>query len=323
MRIEADAPSNIALIKYMGKSDPSVNHPTNSSFSFSLEHLRTRVVLEPTQEASDRWEPLENASALNLSEKGRQRFLKHFEFLKSTLKIPGHYVLRSGNNFPSDCGLASSASSFAALTQAALILGRECSVEKDWVESLSLSERAELSRRGSGSSCRSFVGPFALWTERGVEEVRLPRSNWHHSVIVVEDRQKEISSSEAHKKVTESLLFQGRAERAQVRLQQLLEALQIQNWKRAYEICWSEFWDMHALFETCEPSFGYMTPESLWVLNQIRNFWKSQGDGPLVTMDAGANVHLLYREDQSHMAQAFHREFSNTFKVISSFEGPV
>lgn len=322
MRVLAEAPSNIALIKYMGKIDSEKNRPTNSSLSFTLDHLRTRVVLESSDTPNDVWSSLdaEGFTPLQLSESGSQRFLKHFAFLKQTLKIPGNYRILSANSFPSDCGLASSASSFAALTRAAVELGKQVSIERDWVESLTEAEHAELSRQGSGSSCRSFLSPFALWTERGVEPVNLPRPQWLHSVVIVESEKKDVSSSQAHKRVSESLLFKGRPERAEHRLEKLIEVLTLQQWAEAFEICWAEFWDMHALFETSQPSFGYMHPESLWVLNQIRQIWKMQKDGPLVTMDAGANVHLLYREDQVELSRLLHAEFSKQFSVISSFE---
>jgi diphosphomevalonate decarboxylase len=33
-------------------------------------------------------------------------------------------------------------------------------------------------------------------------------------------------------------------------------------------------------------------------LTVLHKSWSEKGDGPLITMDAGSNVHLLYREDQ-------------------------
>ena len=45
----ASAPSNIALIKYMGKTDEQDNRPTNRSLSYTLNHLRTTVELTPSK----------------------------------------------------------------------------------------------------------------------------------------------------------------------------------------------------------------------------------------------------------------------------------
>lgn len=69
---------------------------------------------------------------------------------------------------------------------------------------------------------------------------------------------------------------------------------------------------MHALFESSRPVFGYMSAGSMEVLNMARQLWHAQGDGPLVTMDAGPNVHLLYRKDQKALAASFREQIQET-----------
>jgi len=63
-----------------------------------------------------------------------------------------------------------------------------------------------------------------------------------------------------------------------------------------------------SLFPTCDKPFSYITDESTKVLNSLQDVWQSTGDGPLITMDAGPNIHLLYREDQSDLAHRFKAE---------------
>ena len=75
---------------------------------------------------------------------------------------------------------------------------------------------------------------------------------------------------------------------------------------------------MHALFETAMPSFGYMSSGSLSVLKQLRDFWNVEGDGPLVTMDAGPNVHCLLRTHQEGAYQGLIKQLSRDFRVIRS-----
>jgi diphosphomevalonate decarboxylase len=309
MRIEASAPSNIALIKYMGKTSQTSNLPSNASFSYTLEHLRSFVVIEPGGD-KDEWKPLEGFQQIQLSETGLAKFLRHFDRLKTQWRIQGHYVIRSANNFPSDCGLASSASSFAALTLAAARLAEKLKPELK----LTVAELSKRSRGGSGSSCRSFFSPWALWRDEGAEPVDLDLQ-MDHAVILVEDAVKSVSSSEAHKRVVTSALFKGRNERAEQRLNKLLSMLKHNRWREAYEICWAEFWDMHALFETSEPNFGYMRPGTLEALNHLRGIWQSENDGPIVTLDAGANIHVLIRPDQREKA----KEWLSRFKTISSW----
>lgn len=298
----AEMPSNIALIKYMGKvKGAERNKPTNSSLSLTLNKLRSRVEITRGAGQYDIWEPLQAEGWIltRLSDRGRKRYLTHFEFLKQKLGITGNFVVKSANNFPSDCGIASSASSFAALTQAAYDLAQSQNKTLD----LSLLRLAELSRIGSGSSIRSFLSPLVLWDNQGISPVEIPYQNLFHHVVVVDKEKKDIGSSDAHERVTTSLLFEGRAARAEKRLTDLLQAFRSLDWATAYQLVWTEFWDMHALFSTAQPAFQYMSPASLKVLNVVSDYWGTKKDGPLVTMDAGANVHLIYRQDQAQMAR--------------------
>ncbi len=308
---EASAPSNIALIKYMGKvsattstvtsqGTSAANAATNSSLSLTLPHLVSTVVIEKSYAQHDQWMSLDDS--LVLSDLGRTKFLKHFAFLKQQWGVENQFfTLRSKNNFPADCGIASSASRFAALTKCA------AGAFKDLTgKSLSVVEQARLSRRGSGSSCRSFFEGFVAWD--GNEDIK-PVSSLHqhftHQVFIVSDSKKAVSSSEAHLRVRTSALMKDRSSRVAERTQKLTHHLQeVWDWQQMFEVCWAEFWDMHALFETSQPSFGYFTPKSLEVINAARDLWKTQ-PGPLVTMDAGPNVHLLWQKSQTDLAQAF------------------
>lgn len=317
---QADACSNIALIKYMGKLEGQTsNVPTNASLSFTLNKLFTRVRLTAIDGKADRWQPLlaEGLEPIQLSEKGQKRFLAHLQTMKLAFQVTDQcFLVESANSFPSDCGLASSASSFAALTKAAALALNDY-YPRAWASDMAT--LSSLSRKGSGSSCRSFFAPWSEWSGEQAQSVDLPYQDLIHQAVVVEAKIKSVSSSEAHKRVATSELFIGRTARAEKRLQELKAAMQEKQWQNCFEICWAEFWDMHALFETAKPSFGYFSDKSIFVLNLVRQHWLSFQDGPIVTMDAGANVHLLWRRDQSDMARTFANETLNSMRVISTY----
>lgn len=307
----SSAPSNIALIKYMGKIPGLTNQTVNPTLSYTLKHLTSEVELILTTDDQDHYEPLPNSNIV-LGGPQEKKFLNFLSHIKNKFNSPHHFIVRSRNNFPSDCGLASSASSFAALTSVAT--KAICELQEQPL--VSIQQQANLSREGSGSSCRSFFSPWGFWSEDTVSDLALPYMQLYHMVFVVSKSIKKVSSSEAHKRVVTSSLFEGRAQRARLRMGQLVEALQTKNWPKAYEICWAEFWDMHALFETSSPSFGYILPETMEVLNWIQDFWKMIGDGPLVTMDAGPNIHFLFRLDQKEMMDNFVSKWSSKFQII-------
>ena len=316
MKWVESAPSNIAWIKYMGKTDHAQNLPTNISLSYTVEYLRTTVELELAD--TDSWQPLAGVEfyPLDLSDQAKERYLRHLAFLKKQFACEAAFTVRSANNFPASCGIASSASSFAALTRcfASAIIQM-----KKGDANVSVKRLSDLSRQGSGSSCRSFYSPWSKWDDEGASEEHLPYKDLVHMVVVCGAEEKDVSTSQAHKRVSSSKLFVGRPERATQRYHELVSSLKHQAWKSAHAIAWAEFWDMHSLFETSQVPFGYMNAGSLKVLSAVRRLWTEHGDGPIVTMDAGPNVHLFFRSEQSTLASQFAAEMEKYFLVLSRF----
>lgn len=286
---KAKAPSNIALIKYMGKE--GANMAVNPSISMTLQDFYTSVEIEVSSEGRDHWAPLDGSHPLRAE--STKKFVDFFTRVKLERGISKNFLLRSGNNFPSDAGLASSASSFAALTMAAMQAFSEIS-GKPLPSAL---EMANVSRTGSGSSCRSFFSPWCRWEGERVEKVETKLPPLVDLVAVVDGGYKKVSSSEAHKRVQTSALFQGRVARASARLAKMEAAMKSGSFQTVAELSWEELWDMHSLFHTSQPPFFYFAPETISVLRAVENFWEAMGRGPITTIDAGPNVHLLVTEE--------------------------
>src|SRR5690606_1052562 len=107
---------------------------------------------------------------IKLNSQQEMRFLNFLKNIKQVFNYDGHFIVKSGNNFPSDCGLASSASSFAALTKVAA--KAICEIQE--IPLPPTNQLAELSRLGSGSSCRSFFAPWSFWSHDVIQEINLP-----------------------------------------------------------------------------------------------------------------------------------------------------
>lgn len=350
--IFSSAPSNIALIKYMGKASSVMNMPTNASLSYTLESLRTYVSLRTySATQADTWvemsetglaesnltEPNNRMVASNMkvhfarlemSGKSIEKFLKHLAFLKNEFQISDGFEVASANNFPSDAGLASSASAFAALTKCFfewMTVNRPAAIQtqlqKSGTDLTMVDLMSSLSRRGSGSSCRSFYSPWSVWDQAGASNFASIHNHLDHFALVVSAEKKAISSSHAHEMVLSSPHFEGRVLRAQNRiekLQSLLNANDQESWVESYRICWDEFMDMHDLFHTCAQPFRYMTPMSEKALADIQKLWNAFKDGPLVTMDAGPNIHFLFRPDQEKLKKVYIQELSKYGFLIES-----
>ena len=307
------------------------NRAVNSSLSYTLPHFITKVRIKKAPK--DSWTPFEenpytdkslykSSHSLDLdftlNEKEQTRFITFFKFLKNFFKIPGQYEISSQNNFPKSTGIASSASSFCALTFATYKLSQEKSLlDKEKFKLITKQTLANLSRAGSGSSCRSFFSPWCIWSNYKIYLFSNSFEYLDHQLILIDSGQKKISSSLAHKKVKTSPKFKDRPKRAEKRMNALKSALTLGDWKSCFEITKEEFLDMHSLFESSQPSFSYQNKTSLQVIDLIDYFWKKREEGPLITMDAGANIHLLYRRNQKELKLEINKKLSN-LKLLSS-----
>jgi diphosphomevalonate decarboxylase len=310
-------PINIALIKYMGKRSLQRNLPLNASLSYTVGHCWSQVSIECIDGLHDQCVAditLDHSGFL--SDKAIERFILHAKRIKTMLHCSQAFLIKTGNNFPASCGLASSASSFAALS---LVLVRCLEEITKAKQPMSIKAIAELSQQASGSSCRSFYVPWALWEpDQGVKALTLPYERLLHAVVVVDQSAKAVSSSQAHQRVMQSSLMKGRDDRAEKRLTDLLHALGNSCWKKAFHLIREEFLDMHALFETANPAFSYMTDASFSVLRYVEAYWKKHQDGPWITLDAGPNVHLFFRPDQRQIVDEMISQLAEKHVIISS-----
>jgi diphosphomevalonate decarboxylase len=334
-RILARAPSNIAIVKYMGKRDPERNLSANPSLSLTLSGLCTYVELRAAGAGGRRFirEKPEGAKgeAPTLSGAGEKKFLCHLaRVLKNAPAVltahglraepePAHAEVRTANTFPTSAGIASSASSFAALTLAAAAFAArdagkfraEYAGNTDFRRAL-----AALSREGSGSSCRSFEGPFVAWDEARTERVTSALKPLSDLVVVISAREKKVGSTEAHRRVRSSPHWDGRPTRATNRYRDLRKALNQGNFAGLSEIADAEYRDLHGLFETAVPPFSYFAPGTAEVLDFLEN-----ETGIAVTMDAGPNVHVLVPQAEAeHWRRKLGERFPE-YPILTDHEG--
>ena len=326
----------IDLGSHLSKVDEEVlwfkNLAINSNLSYTLKHFVTAVQIEAGGH-KDSWKlfkenPFKDRKLYHssksvlldssISQLEQKKFLDFFKFLKRFFLIPGHYTISSQNNFPKSIGSASSASSFSALTLAVYRLAKEkSSLSPDKLKGIKAQELAHLSRLGSGSACRSLFAPWCLWEGYRIHSFECSWNRFLHQLVIVDFKGKSISSTTAHQKIETSPQFIKRADRANKRLVALKAGLNLEDWKKSFQICYEEFLDIHSLFESAKPPFSYKTEETQRVLKCIVQFWKKYQDGPLITMDAGPNVHLLYRADQKQYREEISQQLSD-FTILSS-----
>jgi len=314
----------------MGKRESATNIPENPSLSLTLNKLCSCVEITCSHAPGAAGSPDSDEAAWaseppllwtglklevpRLEEEGIGRFLRHFKrarraapaiLSKYGIPVAAHkeacsYLIRSGNTFPPSTGIASSASSFAALTLATAMTcaSDQAAFDHAWYSETGLRrEFAGLSRQGSGSSCRSFEGPWVGWEMERAFKVNASTPELSHFVLLISAAAKKIPSSRAHQLVKESPLWMGRMERASARFEQARKALAEGDLTRLARIAWSETWEMHSLFHTAPEPFSYWRPGSIevlqWLAPAINEPAPAIVSPPIVSMDAGPNAHLI------------------------------
>ncbi len=337
--VRACAPSNIALVKYMGKREGNI--PENPSLSLTLDALHTVVGVKRVEAAAG-W----TLQCAGLDAVALERATKHFERVQNAvselwpsfgLQAVGsaQVSMESHNTFPASSGIASSASSFAAMTLAFLaVLTKDPQLFKAMWSAPEQGRAlrrlaARLARQGSGSASRSFDGPWVFWEGEDAHSIQSHLEEVAHFVVLVSRAKKAVSSSEAHQRVKTSPLWAGRPERALERASEIRAALLAGQWNRIAVEVWREMWEMHSLFHTSVEPFSFWEPGSLEVLKEFMPLFADGSPGarnektriPIVTMDAGPNVHVIVPLTEKSMWQEKLRCTFPKYEILKDGQG--
>ncbi len=314
---EWKAPSNIALVKYWGKHGMQL--PANPSLSLTLNRCFTRTSMvfrrKPSAgEAPDFAFSFEGAPKPEFEPKIRtffERILPYVPWLKSYI-----VEIDSSNSFPHSSGIASSASSMAALSLGIMSMEEAISEEVDPLEFFR--KASFLSRLGSGSACRSLFGGYVGW---GAHPDLRDSSDLYGSplqmkisdaffdlrdtILIVEEGSKSVSSTVGHGLMEGHPFATERFHRAGTNLADLLGVLQSGETGEFIRLVESEALMLHAMMMTGTPYFMLMKPNTLEIIQRIWAWRKDTGIACCFTLDAGANVHLLYPGQESQAVESF------------------
>ncbi|MQP24523.1 diphosphomevalonate decarboxylase [Flavobacterium sp. LMO8] len=304
---EWSAPSNIALVKYWGKKENQI--PANPSISFTLNNCKTITKLEVVKKLDS------NSFSFDLLFEGKpkedfkpkiQKFFERIEQYCPFLK-EYHFKIDTQNTFPHSSGIASSASGMAAL--AMNIMSLEKAINPTISDEYLYSKASFLARLGSGSACRSIKGEVVVWGNHaeingssdlfGVEfsEIHSNFKNYQDTILLVDKGEKQVSSTVGHDLMHNHPYAERRFAQAHENLSSIKAILSTGNIAEFIKIVESEALTLHAMMMTSMPYFILMKPNTLEIINKIWKFRNETQIPVCFTLDAGANVHVLYPEN--------------------------
>jgi len=300
------SPSNIALVKYWGKY--GVQLPMNPSVSMTLSkaYSKTSISVKPAKERliefyfhktrNDQFVPK------------IESFFDRIESLLPYLKT-GHFIIESENSFPHSAGIASSASAMSSLALGMAELDEKLSGKEQTQEAF-LKKSSWLARLASGSASRSIYPGYSLWGKTkdlnnsadeyatGIESVVHKNfKNVKDTVLIVSSRPKSVSSTAGHGLMAYHDFREARIEQAGNNITSILKILKEGDWESFIEIVEQEALTLHGLMMSSSSSFVLMKPNTLSIINKIREFRKQTSLPLCFTLDAGPNVHILYPQE--------------------------
>ena len=309
------APSNIALVKYWGKKENQI--PANPSISFTLNNCKTITKLSfEKKNTSIVLSGTNDNFSFDLLFEGKpkedfkpkiQKFFERIEKYCPYLK-QYHFTIDTENTFPHSSGIASSASGMAALSMNIMALERALNPEMN--DDYFYKKASFLARLGSGSACRSIKGSVVCWGNHaeisgssdlfGIEfstTIHNNFKNYQDTILLVDKGEKQVSSTVGHDLMHAHPFAERRFEQAHENLSKIKTVLENGNLEDFIAIVESEALTLHAMMMTSMPYFILMKPNTLEIINKIWKF-RSQTKIPVCfTLDAGANVHVLYPEN--------------------------
>ncbi len=291
----AIAHANIALVKYWGKRDATLNLPAAGSLSLTLDALTTTTTVEFGDAQADEL----SIDGKPASESAVARFSAWLDLVRTRAGIDARARVASTNNFPTASGLASSASAYAA---AAVAASRAAGL------SLQPFELSVLARRGSGSAARSIFGGFAMMNvgtrPDGSDAYAEPvpfADDWPVRMVIAVvggGVKKDVSSRDAMDHCAKtSVLYDGWLRSVPGDLAAARVAIGRRDLVALGEVTAHSALTMHASAFAARPAVIFFRPATLECLLRVQALAKQEQVPAYCTMDAGPHVKVLTLAD--------------------------
>ena len=305
IEVFASCPSNIALIKYWGKYEGQI--PANPSISFTLSNCKTetKMIFKSGEKFS-----VKTFLAGKEETKFSEKIEKYFRNIEKYLPwiLEGSFAIETENTFPHSSGIASSASGFGAIAKCLMEMDKAFS-GKDFFD---VKKASFLARLGSGSACRSVYDGLVVWGEVNEVEgssdlyaVKYPDEEIHpifrdfnDYVLLIHEGQKSVSSTVGHGLMNTNPYAERRFQEVRENFVPMKEILKLGDLQAFMKVVEHEALTLHAMMMMSDPAFILMQKGTLQVINRVWEFRKETNLPLFFTLDAGANVHLLFPSEK-------------------------
>ena len=307
---------NVALVKYWGKRDASLNLPATGSISLTLDRLSVEADVgfgeAPIDDLTIDGEPARGAE--------RERLVDFLDVLRHEAARTERARVVTRSRVPRGAGLASSAAAFAAL---ALAGSRAAGLR---LEPAALSA---LARRGSGSAARSIFGGFVEWHRGehpdGSDSIAAPLlapAEWDLRVVValVSTEAKKVSSRDGMARAAASPFYPAWIAGAEDDLAEARAAVRARDLEALGQLAEHSALKMHAVGLASRPPLVYWRGATVECVHRV---WalRAEGTPAFITIDAGPQAKVLCQPgDVARVTEAL-QSVPGVVRVVTSAPG--
>ena len=286
------------LVKYHGMRDEIERLPYHDSISLCTAPSHTRTTVEFSMDYDEDTYVVDGEE---LEGRAAERVEAVVEKARS-MSDAAHTVypvrLESENSFPSNVGLGSSSSGFAA---AAVALAEAAELD------LSLPEISTIARVGSASAARAVTGAFSqLHTGLNDEDCRsrrIPTSLHEDLKIVVGLVPYHKETENAHAEAADSHMFQARNAHIHEQIAEMRDALRSNDFERTFELAEHDSLSLAATTMTGPEGWIYWQPATLAIFNRVRELREEEDIPVYFSTDTGATVYVNTTDEHAEFVE--------------------
>lgn len=305
-RVDVLAHPNVALIKYWGKRDEIEKIPASPSLSITLGGLVTKTTVSEVNN---------DEVFIDGELTSDQKIFQWLDCLRREYDVP-QLKIESSNNFPKNCGFASSSSGFAAL---AVGINELCGL------SLDFASLARVARLGSASSVRSLLSGYVAMNPNVQECMPIqvvPPDYWNLKVVaVVTSTEPKLTSSTAGmaQTVATSPFYQNWVNRTGEDFELCIEAIRNRDFNTLAEVSEANCYRMHALMMSTIPPLRYWRAGTMNAIDTVERL--RQDSVPVFfTSDAGPQIKVIC---ESEAVPKVKRALEETDGVLFTLESDI
>ncbi len=286
------------LVKYHGMRDELERLPYHDSISVCTAPSNTRTTVEFSMDYDEDVYVVDGEELEGRAYDRVERVVQKARGMSDAAHTVYPVRLESENSFPSNVGLGSSSSGFAAAARA---LAEAAELEA------TLPEISTIARVGSASAARSVTGAFSqLHTGMNDEDCRSRRipSDLHEDLrMIVALVRYHKDTDDAHSEAADSHMFQARKAHIHGQIARMRDSLRNNEFENVFEMAEHDSLSLAATTMTGPSGWVYWQPATLAVFNRVRELREEENIPVYFSTDTGASVYVNTTEEHAEFVQ--------------------